>query len=523
MMLKIKYISLLLILSIMLSACSNFDLLKKDTPVKAENPNDFSFSIDKIALSRSYQNTTPKVELINRNNKNSLLISAGLFRSSGVEILDLYREDSTITIQIKNIEDKSAQLVIPQIWIDISGISQSDLETMRFNILNENYTPLQISYGIVDVLNKLNSDMKISSSSSPSTELIQMGDKLIWDIKYQNIFDTFSKEIPLINLNVQVDSNTGSIISSNKSLISSLVDEGKIFDFIQDYGMLYVKDDSESSYLNNLWFYDFKEKTKEFYFGTDDQVISVKFSPDYKNISVITSDGSKNSLFIVQAKDKKVLYVNVLNDLSPRISIWKDKKEVFILGEPFNSSSKLALYNLDDNSINIENTFDYNLSSFRYYKDIYLLSELIPENTNNQLKISIDNSDFLNIGKGYMANIINKEYVAFLNKSENTDCNSIVIHNLKNPENNYTLDNNIINYQIISEEKILVIEKHNGGNDYSIYMLDLESKELQEIGKVNSNLVYLDYESELVYLDLVIPFQSEMSEIIYTIDMKHIK
>ena len=55
------------------------------------------------------------------------------------------------------------------------------------------------------------------------------------------------------------------------------------------------------------------------------------------------------------------------------------------------------------------------------------------------------------------------------------------------------------------------------------YILHVDSKELEEIGKVNSNLVYLDYNRETLYVDLIIPFESDLSEIIYTIDAKHIK
>lgn len=522
-MLKIKYISLILCLAMILSACSKFDLLNKDVPPKTEVSEGFKFSIDKIALSRSYQNTIPRVEVIKRNNRTSLLVSAGLVKSSGVEVLDVSKVDNTINIQIRNKEDKSAQLVIPQIWIDISGISQSTLETMRFNIINENYNPIEITYGIVDVLNKISSDLRISSSSSPSTELIQDGDKFIWEIYYQNIFDRYSKEIPLINLKVQVDTKSGSIISSSKSLISSLVDEGKIVDFIQDKGMLYIIENPESTYKNSLWFYDFKEKSKELYFETNDQILNVKLSPDEKNISLITSKETKNFLYIIQTKDRRVLYVNVLGDLSPRVSLWKDKDELYVLGEPTELSSTLLLYNLDDNIISQSRTYNTPLANFRYKKDLFLIAEIVQDSPNRNIKISNDDSYFRHIGSGFMVNLIDKDFVIFLSKSLESDVNILNVYNLNDPEEGYIIEKNILNYQILNKDKILLVEKLNGGNDFMTYILHVDSKELEEIGKVNSNLVYLDYNRETLYVDLIIPFESDLSEIIYTIDAKHIK
>lgn len=523
-MFKTIYITVILSIAILLSACSNFDLLKKDDPkvTQSENIEEVKFSIDKIALSRSFQNTTPKVEVINRNNKTSLLVTAGLIKSSGIEVKDISKDGNTINIVINNKNNSTAQLVIPQIWIDVSGIKISSLELIRFNIINDNYKPLEITYGIVDVLNKLSSDLKIASSSSPNVNLIEDGKSLIWDIVYENIFDRYSKEIPLINLNVLVDSKTGNIIRSNKSLISSLVDEGTILEFIQDEGMLYVKDIGETGYLNNLWFYSFNEKESEFLFGSNSNLVNVRLSPDKKHTAIMETKESERALYVVQNKDKKIVFINMPSSFTPRTLSWKGKDELFILSETTDNSSSLALYNIDNNNFEILTTYNTSIANFKYNKDLYLIAEVKDSSQNCSIKLSEDNIIFETIGSGYMVDFVGKDYIVFLTKSSTTDENTIGVYNIENPESSYVINRNVVDYKILDQENILIVEKNNGGSEYKASVLNLGSQEIEEIGKVNSSDVYLETRKDVLYVNLTIPFESDMSNIIYTVEKKHL-
>jgi hypothetical protein len=75
----------------------------------------------------------------------------------------------------------------------------------------------------------------------------------------------------------------------------------------------------------------------------------------------------------------------------------------------------------------------------------------------------------------------------------------------------------------IDKGSLLLVERINGGSDFSLSLLDLTEGTEAFLGKAQSEKVFLHKNTGSLFVDLVIPFQSEMSEIIYTVKIDSIK
>ncbi len=74
--------------------------------------------------------------------------------------------------------------------------------------------------------------------------ILNKNDRILWELNYNNIFDKYNTETPIIDLSVLIDANSGSVIKSSKNFISSLIDEGYILDYIPNKFILYKKQEN---------------------------------------------------------------------------------------------------------------------------------------------------------------------------------------------------------------------------------------------------------------------------------------
>src|SRR5699024_9888350 len=276
-----RFIYLFVLLSTLLFsiACSNpNDNMASSKEIKT-NEEDMPFKIEKISLSQSYQNIKPNIELIRQGLDHRLFISLGLIESSGIDIKDIKKTDNEINIYVKNKSRRRRKLVVPQVYIELEDVDMDDFDNLKFNIVNENYKPIKLKLGAIEAINKINSDYKISTHTSPNINIVKDKDTYIWELDYEGVFDETSIQNPIINLSAKVDANNGHIIEVNKESISSFIDYGQILDFVPNKHILYKKaKSSKENARESLLYYDFKEKTKESLYTSNDNIISGEFS-----------------------------------------------------------------------------------------------------------------------------------------------------------------------------------------------------------------------------------------------------
>lgn len=515
---------LILALAILVTGCSNTKNSIDRSPDDQE-PVSLDYNIEQVVLTKGYQNTEPKVELIQKNNETRLLVYPGLLKSAGVKVEKISMDGGKISIILVNQDNPHSELVIPQITIHLTDIDPSRAAGAAFSIVNKNYTPVKVSYGIVDVLNKLKADLKISSSTSPQVRLVEDGEKLLWEIVYENIFDRDSKEVPLINLKAVVDSGSGQLVMSSKSLISSLVDEGKVLSFDQDHGMIYINDlaDNSGSFSGSLWLFDINEGKKSFLYGTKHRIEAAEFNDNGDNIAFIENDGIHSMLYIIQLEDMKVIKVSLPGDFAPNKAVWGEGDLLYVSETPASSRTRIMKYNISNNNLDASYTFEMPIINLTLSGDTIAVAERDGENTNRRLHISYDGSPFQLIGMGWHLIPLGEDRIGYLEHEQKSNSNALVIYDSKDGEEVYRIQRNFAAIRYVGDDKLLLIERINGGNDFSLSLLDINDGTEAPLGRSQSEKVYLNLDSNTLFVDLVIPFKSEMSEIIYKIKLENLK
>ncbi len=516
-----------LLLALFTTACSMDDLpfLNKDTQVSSEDE-ELKYKIEKVILSKGYQSIEQKVEVVKKNNDISLFISVGLLESSGVYVDQVVKNGNVINIHVVNeLEEEKVQLAVPQILLDIKNAKSINMDDVKFNIVNDNFKPINIKLGLNEAVNKAISDLKVVANSSPEVTLSRIDDKLIWNVTYGSIFDIYNIETPLVNLSVDLDANTGEILESKKGLISSYIDDGEIMNYLNDKFLLYRKkhrDLEKSADIQSIWYYDIAKNEKTQIYQTVGSITSTAFSPDSKHIYIIENNGNINELYIVSRKDKKAFKLLFQDNIVPSKVRWYDNDTIYILAN--NSGiTNIYSYNIRSSKEELEATIDMELSDFRIKNKSFLLLEDDKDNTNKNIYYSTNLKELILVDNGYSPRFISSNLLAYLQHSDNNERNKVSLYDIRNDKKFDEIDVNAQSFSRISDSEMLIIEKNQNINDFTLYEYSTKDKDLNFISKLNSNSIYLNKEKNLLYVDLDVPFEAEKSQIIYSVDISKLK
>ena len=512
---------LAIVIALSLTACKIEDLpfLNKDTQVSSEDE-ELKYKIDKVILSKGYQSLEPKVEVIKKNNNVSLIITAGLVESSGVQVEKIVKIGNVINIHVINeAKEDDLQLVVPQIILDLKNSRSINMDEVKFNIVNENFKPLNAKIALNDVINKVVNDFKLTANSSPNISLLKEDDMLVWNISYNSIFDNYNLETPLVNLTVRVDANTGDILESRKGLISSYIDDGSIVDYVDEEYILYKKNLVENDLkLESLWYFDIANNEISQVYQTYHNILSAEFSPKARAIAILESNGNTRDLYIVTKDEKKAFKALFLDNLSPSIVRWYDDDRLYLVQND-DDKSKIYSYDISTSKNELEATIYRKLTGMRIYEDHIILVEPIEESSNNNIYYTQDWSSLTLIDTGFMPRYISKDKLAYLKNSEENDRNHLMIYDMKNHKEYDQVDVNATYLSSIPGDELLVVEKNQAVNDYTVYIYNLNDGDLNFISKLNSQNIYANKKKNLLYVGLVVPFESKESEILFSVDI----
>lgn len=179
----------------------------------------------------------------------------------------------------------------PIIYLTIRT-NQFKASDVTYNVINDDVNVYSIKYSLSDMISLLENKLKLSAKTLPSATLTKDNKGFYWNVYYHGIVDKDDPNLSLIYLNAKVDAQTGEILSSNKDVISNLLDHGKILDFSKDSAMYYKKNISVPSGTSpniklQLWKYDIRTQKKEPFFETDFEVPTLQVSQDGSKLAFI--------------------------------------------------------------------------------------------------------------------------------------------------------------------------------------------------------------------------------------------
>lgn len=505
------------------SNSNNVSILNDQTDAKKEL---LKYDIEQISFSKSFQSIDPSVEIV-ANNKNNLKLLAhlGLSDYSTVKVNKILMEKSNIDIYVSgDKDDKKTSLSVPKMVINLNKDKINDLENIKLNILYDDFTPIKIKFNINDVLNKLESHFKISTKSSPRFDLITKDDNIYWEITYSSIFYKSLRDTPLINLYALVDANSGEIIESDKNIISSVLDNGHILDYIRNQALIYkqiYKDGENTKSKEQLYTYNIKTEKKDLLYTSNYKISSGEISPNLKKISFIESSENGNEVYITSNKKSKVYKVPFDDNFNPQVIKWKGNNILYILGNE-NNNSTIYTYNLADDKSTLIKKLNKEFEDFSIFNDQFLLIEKSNNRYNKNILLTKDFKELQRLNNGFSPKFIDDENIAYLNKDEDSNINHILLYNLKNEKIISTIDSDVVSFSVYNNS-IIYIKNNPNYNDFTLYNYSIDNKVKSYISYIMCKNVYYNTDNNILYLNTILPFEDNDIERIYLIDLNNIK
>lgn len=484
---------------------------------------DIKYKIDKVNLSKSFQNIEPSIELIKKGLEYKLFISLGLIESSGVEINNVKQVGHEVNIYVENQSDpKNSNLVVPQVVISLKGSKSDKIEDYRFNVVNENYSPIQVKFDINEAINKINSEFNISTTTFPNINILSENDKILWDLTYYSIFDKSNIQTPIMNLSVRIDANNGDIIESNKDFISNFIDKGNILDHVLGKYILYRKVDNLDQNHNSresLWYYNIESKEKALLYSSNAKIVSAKFNPNSKQIAILESKDGNNEIYIIQDLDKKAFKVVFEDPINPQIVRWNGRNNLYIV-ETNEKESNVYKHDIKkDKTLKIE-SLGKNITDLQILGNNFLITEGDENNTKIHLTTNWKESLFYDFGS--KAIFVNDHQIAYLKHQNKENINMLYIYDINKSIRNNPIDANVVNCFPIWEDNIAVVQKNQKNNNLSLNIYNTVEDKFTAITDVLSDNISIFMDKDNIYIDLILPFNEENIQMIYSIDMNKI-
>lgn len=504
---------------ILLSCSSNNNI-----PMTAENDMAFEeeeikFKIEQVVFSKSFQSTEPSVEVLSNKNVVKILASLGLAEYSDISINNIVKKGNVVNIYVSGIKGENPSLSVPQVIMELDKLTNKD--NLNFNIIFDDYDQLKIKFGINDIINKIQSHFKIATNRLPSYSLIKEENNIIWDISYKGVLDRDNPIIPLINLSILIDANSGELIEAEKTIVSSSLDNGHILDYKPENHILYKKTISNNGtekVNEQLWYLDPLSKKKMPIYTSDSKILGAEFNFDKTYISLMEGNEDKQILYIISFEDKRVFKIPFEGSFNPRRMRWKDNNSLYLLGNDENGSY-IYSYSIKDNEIKIVKRIDKFLDNIIIKDDTFIITERLENQFNRNIYVTSDWSSFQLIDEGFSARFLSSDMIAYLKKNEKNDCNFLYIYDLNDGNIVDVIEGNISSYNLFNEDYLIYVNQNTNNGDYTIIKYSISDGSTEDITTIIGNKIYYDENNNVIYLNIVLPFEDNKTEMIYSIDV----
>lgn len=478
------------------------------------------YTIDKVTLSKNYQSIEPSIEMIKNGLHTNLLISLGIVNSSGITIDKIDRIDRDVNIHISN-KDKASenQLVVPQVILHFEDLSSKEMEKLNFKIVNKNYEPIKANLDISEAISKIQSSLKISSSTFPNVEIKKENDNTFLNLSFENAVDLKNKNNPIINLDVLVDLTSGEIVKSTRNSVSSFIDKGTILDYISNKFIFYLQEKVGNEYTSyNLWVYDIENDKKEKFYTSKEKIIALDFNDKKDKAFLIKSSKNSNEIHLLELDNLKVNRLEIQEKINPSLATWKDDE--IILVDKKNNNSKIYSFNNKDKKVKSISQKKGDIKQIDYFQGNYIYA--MEDDNSKEIYITDDFKKDTLLDQGENPVFINKNTIAYLKNNNNNDKKTLWFYNIKNSTTKAYSDIDVDSI-FIWKDNLAIIEKTPANSDNPIYIYDLQEENLEFLTSVKDDKIFLNTEKDLIYINPSISFNDNKVPVISFVDLKDIK
>lgn len=520
------YILLLLNISLVFTGCrkdKSSPILYKEPGKNVENlanEEDIDFIIEKVSLSKSYQNIKPEVQIVKKGLETKLLASFGLINSSGIEIEKIKRDGNNINIYVSNQSNiLTNQLVVPQALIDINKESIKNLEDFKYYIHNIGYEPIKVKLDANDAINIVNSDYQISTTSLPDIKIENSRRRYYWSLEYFNVFDKSFKKSPIINLSVKIDADSGEIVQAIEEPISSFIDNGLVLDFLANQYILYKKTtlSSQGEGSESLWLYNINNHEKEKLFTSDDKILSASFNNNHDSIALLESRDKNNQLYLIPLNEGKAYKISFKSPINPSIIKWKDRNNIYIVHQD-GDFDLISNYNFEDDKLNLLAQTKDKILELDIYKDYFLVLEEDKDEV-KRICLSKDLKNSIYSDVGVQGRFINDSQIAYVKNDSQNDSNNLWIYDIEEEKLLDPIQYNISSYTSLSDNTLALVERTENNTHFTLHEYDLSNFTTSHTVNISSDKISLNLYDNMLYINSSLPFDEAEGQIIYSVDI----
>ncbi|MCR2043919.1 TolB family protein [Anaerosalibacter massiliensis] len=514
----------IIFLSLALTSCNTIQNSKIEPADNDTKEKPIKYKVEKIVLSKGYQSLEPNVEILKKNKNIKILVSLGLVESSGIKIDGITKNNNEINIYTNRlVEDNKTQLAIPQAIVNLKISSKDNIDDIKFNIINQNYEPIELKFGKSQILSKIYSQYKIAPNTVPLVDLVKTNESFIWNIDFNSIFNKDDLESPLVNLHVKADANTGEILLSNREIISEYIDDGLILDYIPQHYILYKQEQiDDGKNTNMLWLYNLKNGEKEKIYETKHSIYSASFSPDNKHIAFIENDEDISDIYLININEKTANKITPIDYNHTWNIKWINEDNLYFVNNNEKNSSTLLKYNIVDKNSQEVFSVGKTISDFDFKDNLIVFTEYSDKDINQNIYITKDGSNLIELDKGYRISFIDKNSIIYLKNSQDKNIDLMCIYDIENNSKNVETELDVKNYIKLDQDNLLVITKNSCNNDYTLNKYNIIDNSSESIAEITGETFFYDEVLNRGYVSLSAPMEKDERHIIYSIDLNKI-
>jgi len=515
-----KKLFLLGVVAIFLVGCSHIRKVPLSNTSKTLEEKVIDYEIEKIILSKGFQSINPMVEATKEGGKLKLIVSTGIVECSGINIDKVTKTGNTINLYISALfENDKIQIAIPQATVIIEEPIGTNVESLSFNIVSQNYDTISLKYNKDQIIDKIRGEFKIESNTTPQVELIKDNDNIHWNITFTNLIHKNNSKSPLSNLKVEANALTGEVLDYEKETISTYLDEGYLMDYLPNQLILYKKvNRNDDIQYDSLWTYDVNTGKKEKIYTTKYKIQNAYFNTNGEYISLVEKDNSKGEVFLIETSNKITFKITPPDYFHPKLLKWKNNNELCII-DINGEISTIFTYNIAENKLKRDLKLDKVIESVDIMGDMIVFTEADELNINKNIFLIDNNKNIEQIGTGFKPAFFNDKDIIYLVNDEDINKNMMKFYNTEKNSIMNSLDYNIVNYYKLDDETILFIENTNFNNEYSLIKYHVGDRTALSTYKVNSPTLFYDSDEEKAYISLTISSNDINKNNIYCVDL----
>ena len=511
-----KLICLIFFTVFFLSGCDLFQPIEDHTSLE-EN---FSYEIEQIQYAKTFEQIQPTIHATqDGENKIRLSINIGVTDSTNIELESIKKRGSIVHIKVKGEHaDRKNTLSTPIIYLTIRT-NQFKASDVTYNVINDDVNVYSIKYSLSDMISLLENKLKLSAKTLPSATLTKDNKGFYWNVYYHGIVDKDDPNLSLIYLNAKVDAQTGEILSSNKDVISNLLDHGKILDFSKDSAMYYKKNISVPSGTSpniklQLWKYDIRTQKKEPFFETDFEVPTLQVSQDGSKLAFIEKNDMSKSIYISNTEDLKPYKLTLDGAIEPTFIRWNHENKLYIISYD-KTFCPIYVYDEEAKQVSLITTLSADLKDLIFGENQIALLQKHSDSKNCGIYVGNNLEETEKIGTGSDVRFLNNKYLSFVYTNDVDASRTLYLYDLEKKKRTDFSEKDISATLDAGDKTLAFIQRRNDFNNYVLLEYNLETAERKKIADLISTDSYYDSEHQTVYQNVFFPVNEGIQELIY--------